>query len=232
MFGSASVLVLLMTSVSSEMYKIHNAFGDGEIESFNDAGGLVDSRRLQLDVGNLASMNATSDTCSLIGAGINCRIDSLITANDGSSAEVAIVVECPLESQVGFDFRRAVGCSCGARVTPSNGVSKDCPCIVCPFGFGTAPISVDCTMREDPYIISTCTFMDCGFSCNGTCEFDCSNSGPSCTFCAPGAPTPAPTGLDGSTRPPTTINRGSSGERASAFARTSLLFVLALYFAL
>ena len=121
----------------------------------------------------LFSPSKQKNRCKLIGPEYVCNIQSQISADDGTAANVQVQVYCPLDSQIAFDFRRAPGCSCGARVTHSSGSTKDCPCIVCPFGFGTSPISIDCSMREDPFIISTCSFLDCGFACNGKLDPYC-----------------------------------------------------------
>uniref|UniRef100_A0A7S2YDH6 GPI anchored protein n=1 Tax=Entomoneis paludosa TaxID=265537 RepID=A0A7S2YDH6_9STRA len=231
MLRTLSVLVISAAVASAEFYQFHNAFGEGEkrVDTFDKRGGSkLPERKLQLDVGTLSSINATTDTCTGNGAELECYIDTVISADDGTSAQVEVQVTCNLESQTAFDFRRATGCSCGARVTHTNGNQKNCPCIVCPFGFGNAPISIDCTEDEDPFIISTCSYLDCGFACNGTCEFSCKNSGPSCSFCAnnPNAPTLAPTGLGG-TRPPSLIPSSKASVGASTFLASGLLLVAA-----
>mmetsp|Transcript_19190 Transcript_19190/g.41255 ORF Transcript_19190/g.41255 Transcript_19190/m.41255 type:complete len:240 (+) Transcript_19190:119-838(+) len=222
----AAFLVLLMPSlVTGEYFQFHNVFGNGESIKIDKQGRQLTKtkeRKLQLDVGTLGSINATTDTCRGVGPGIECDIDTVISADDGDLAQVQVRVTCPLDSQTAFDFRRAVGCGCGARVT-KNGEFKDCPCIVCPMGFGTSPVSIDCTDKEDPFIISTCSFLDCGFGCNGTCEFSCKESGPSCSFCAnnPNAPTLAPTGYDGS-REPSLIPSSKANGAASTLGALAL----------
>ena len=137
---------------------------------------------LLLDVGTLDSLNATTDTCKVVGAGIRCDIQTVVKGG-GDKVDLRIQVDCPLDSQIAFDFRRASGCQCGAAVKHSDGKEKFCPCIVCPLGFGNSPISIDCSMREDPFIVASCSNLDCGFGCNGTCEFNCRNSGQSCPYC-------------------------------------------------
>ena len=137
---------------------------------------------LLLDVGTLDSLNATTDTCKVVGAGIRCDIQTVVKGG-GDKVDLRIQVDCPLDSQIAFDFRRASGCQCGAAVKHSDGKETFCPCIVCPLGFGNSPISIDCSMKEDPFIVASCSNLDCGFGCNGTCEFNCRNSGQSCPYC-------------------------------------------------
>ncbi|KAL7580218.1 hypothetical protein ACA910_012963 [Epithemia clementina (nom. ined.)] len=217
--------------VTAEFYRLDNLLSDNPTFDSIDkqTGRELDSRKLSiLNVGTLSSINATTDTCKVIGAGIRCDVQSVISAEGGDRVDVKIQVDCPLDSQIAFDFRRAYGCSCGAALKKFDGSEKFCPCIVCPLGFGNSPISIDCSEKEDPYIISTCTFLDCGFGCNGTCEFSCKNSGPSCSFCKdrPDAPTPAPTGPDGAGLPPSLLT--SNGERACTLSAGALFLAGAL----
>ena len=229
------VLLVALNSVSGEIYRLDNIMsGNPSFESVDKTSGRsMDARKLKiLDTGTLGSINATTDTCKVVGAGIRCDVQSVISSDDGDRADVRIQVNCPLDSQLAFDFRRAHGCACGAAVKHFDGREKFCPCIVCPLGFGNSPISIDCSMREDPFIVGTCSYLDCGFGCNGTCEFSCKNSGPSCTFCAnnPGAPTPAPTGPDGPGLPPSLIR--SHGEVVSMPSAAMLFLVGGLFFLL
>ena len=218
-----SVLIAL-ASASAEFYQLDNLLSENPNFSSIDkrTGRELDARNLLLDVGTLDSLNATTNTCKVVGAGIRCDVQTVVKGG-GDKVDLRIQVDCPLDSQVAFDFRRASGCQCGAAVKHWDGKEKYCPCIVCPLGFGNSPISIDCSMREDPFIVANCSYLDCGFGCNGTCEFNCRNSGPSCPYCAnnPNAPTPAPTGPDKHSRPPSLIP--SHGERVPS---TSVAFAL------
>jgi hypothetical protein len=95
----------------------------------------------------------------------------------------------------------------------SSPPDKYCPCAVCAEGFGDAPVAIDCSAWEymnltdtsnitntdgtngtdtvqqsaeqvDSLIVSQCSSLDCGLSCNGTCRLDCANSDSSCKFCS------------------------------------------------
>lgn len=214
-------LLAICYSVSGEMYRLHNLFSDDpRIETIDKPSGrALDERKLSiLEVGTFDSINATTDTCEVVGAGIRCNVESSISADDGDKADIKVQVDCPLDSQIAFDFRRAHGCSCGASVTHWDGRQKFCPCIICPQGFGNSPVSIDCSMREDPYIISTCTYMDCGFACNGTCEFSCKNSGPGCTFCEGNAEEPAESYAADNPLPPSLLSYGDLASTYSAIA--------------
>jgi hypothetical protein len=61
--------------------------------------------------------------------------------------DLNITIECYLDTTTGFDFRRASGCTCTTLLTPSNAsrLPKTCPCYVCPIGFGSSSVSIDCS---------------------------------------------------------------------------------------
>eukprot|EP00977_Amphora_coffeiformis_P024033 scaffold14974_cov195-Amphora_coffeaeformis.AAC.40 len=149
---------------------------------------------MQLETGNLASINQTSNICTTTINEVICNVASLVSATDETAVNLAMTVRCDFDSQIAFDFRRASNCGCGVAATDAaTGLPKNCQCQVCPFGFGDNPISIECA---DDFIIGECTSLDCGFACNGTCAFDCEQSGPECSFCEGNvfAPTVAPTG--------------------------------------
>ena len=157
-------------------------------------------RNLQLQIGNRPDINASSNTCAFTGgfggeARFSCFLGTRVEADDGTFSDLDFSVNCAFDSQIAFDYRRSSNCFCSAVVKSSNASEppKDCACTVCPLGFGDTPVNIDC---GNDTVISTCTNLDCGFGCNGTCSFDCTNSGPECRFCSnnPLAPTAAPTG--------------------------------------
>lgn len=144
--------------------------------------------------GTLSSINATVNTCKTTPFNTVCNVNSVIDANDGTGVNMDITIECALDSQVAFDFRRASNCACGVKVTTKDNEEKLCGCYVCPFGFGRSPVSIVC---EDDFIIGECTSLDCGFACNGTCNFGCGPQAQAgCDFCQEGqfSPTVSPTG--------------------------------------
>jgi hypothetical protein len=61
--------------------------------------------------------------------------------------DLNITIECYLDTTTEFDFRRASGCTCTTLLTPSNAsrLPKTCPCYVCPIGFGSSSVSIDCS---------------------------------------------------------------------------------------
>lgn len=44
--------------------------------------------------------------------------------------------------------------------------------------------STNATQYPDSIIMNTCSSLDCGMACNGTCRIDCDNSDQSCPFCS------------------------------------------------
>jgi hypothetical protein len=188
-------LIVAPVSVNAQVYLVDNIFEQGRNLPYleNDYGHRITQ---VLDTGNRPDLNQTANTCNAAGARLVCGINSRISSRDDTYTDLAITVNCLLDSQIAFDFRRAKGCTCGAQAVPSDtGVMKECPCVVCPDGYGSSPVSIDCSGNdEDPYVINTCTSMDCDFSCNGTCSYDCVDAGPECAFCFNA--TEAPTGED------------------------------------
>ena len=177
----------------------------------NDAGSAAGGN---IQTGTRLDINQTANTCQTTAFQITCNVASVVSAIDGTASNMAMTVQCELESQNAFDFRFAKNCACGVAATDAQGNPKKCGCTVCPAGFGPNPISIEC---EDDFIIGQCTSLDCDFACNGTCSFDCANSGPDCKFCEdnPFAPTVAPTGVDdrtGASRP-TLIRSGATASR-------------------
>lgn len=199
-------LLPLWTPVQGELWHLHNLFQDGDVPFYtNDHG----HRFMLLETGNRADINQTANTCQTTASELICNVRSLVSAVDETSSNMDITVRCVLESQNAFDFRTAPACSCGVVLTDEQGRQKpNCGCVVCPDGFGNNPISIEC---QDEFVIGTCTSLDCDFACNGTCAFDCSNSGPECSLCQdnPFAPTVAPTGTGARQGRPTLISSSS-----------------------
>ena len=211
--------VMLTPPAYAEVWRLHGLYGDGDTPFFENEHG---HRFMQLDTGNLASINQTANICSTTAFNVICDVASVVSATDETASNLAMTVTCDLNSQVAFDFRRATNCACGVAVTDvATGQPKNCQCVVCPLGFGDNPISIECA---DDFVIGECTSLDCGFACNGTCSFDCANSGPECAFCENDvfAPTVAPTGEDDrtGTRRPSLIN--SAGNTNNLFIQAIL----------
>lgn len=224
-------IALLTTAARAEVFKLHNLFGgqDNDLPYFENEMGIrfkqvdrLDRRFLQggttnLETGTLGSINQTANTCATTALEVVCNVQAEVSATDETLSGLGMTVRCDLDSQVAFDFRRASNCRCGLEVRDEQGNPKDCGCVVCPFGFGISPVSIEC---DEDFIIGECTTLDCGFGCNGTCSFDCANSGPECTFCDDfvGAPTVAPTGEDDrqGTRRPSLVSGGGGGRGRGA----------------
>lgn len=233
--NTAVLIASLMAMANAQVYQIDNIFQEGSLPYLeNDHGHRI---MQTIDTGNRPDLNQTADTCNAVGARLVCNINSRITSKDDTFTDLAISVNCILDSQIAFDFRRAKGCSCGASTTPSStGVAKQCPCVVCPDGYGSSPVSIDCSAEEEePYVINTCTSMDCDFSCNGTCSYDCVGAGPECAFCFNA--TEAPTGEEGenarATLIPVAANVNSAGSKvayqvSAAFAILALVSLVTL----
>ena len=167
--------------------------------------------------GRRPDLNASDSICHLDAPKYECFLNTRIDADDGSWTDIDFRVKCTLDPVVAFDFRRSQECGCLAYMEHSdpNRPPKTCSCSICPINFGRSPIAIDCEATDlgvadsrsgardlegrelfslgsvdDPFIIAGCSSLDCGFACNGTCAFDCTQSGPECEFCAP---TAAPT---------------------------------------
>jgi hypothetical protein len=235
MFSAQTVasLLLVASAATAEMFYVNNLFTDGDLPYVQNEDGIrffhrsmmaATSRFLQdedevatdpgngnLDTGNRPDINSTNDVCQTTAFDVRCGVNTRVSAADGTYADLDMTITCDLDSQTAFDFRRARSCSCSVAVVDDQGVPKACSCAICPDGFGNNPLAIECV---DDFVIATCSSLDCDFSCNGTCSFDCANSGPECTICEdnPNAPTVAPTGVDGSVGEPS-IFTPSGGER-------------------
>mmetsp|Transcript_17656 Transcript_17656/g.48095 ORF Transcript_17656/g.48095 Transcript_17656/m.48095 type:complete len:309 (-) Transcript_17656:101-1027(-) len=140
---------------------------------------LTDSIPQLTDAGFLANPSATTESCTIVTSAYRCNFETDISTDDGDETNLQIQVQCPIDEQTTFDFRKAAGCSCGARISNLNGDNATvCPCTVCQNGFGHSAISMDCSTKDDdPFIISSCSSLDCDLACNGTCQGDCGASG-------------------------------------------------------
>lgn len=241
MFSSQTVASLLLVAsaavlvtTDAEMFYVNNLFTDGDLPYVQNEEGLrffhrsilsATSRFLQdgdetpateappentnIETGNRPDINSTSDTCQTTAFDVRCAVNTRVAAADGTYADLDMIVTCDLDSQTAFDFRRARSCSCDVGVVDDQGVPKVCSCAICPDGFGNNPLAIECT---DDFVIGTCSSLDCDFSCNGTCSFDCANSGPECSICEdnPNAPTIAPTGVGGAAGEPTLLSPSGS----------------------
>jgi hypothetical protein len=224
--NTAAVLLMATRMTNAQVYMVDNIFQEGSLPYLeNDHGHRIAQ---VVDTGNRPDLNQTANTCNAVGARLVCGINSRISSRDDTYTDLAITVNCILDSQIAFDFRRAKGCTCGAQAVPSDtGVMKECPCVVCPDGYGSSPVSIDCSsIEEDPFVINTCTSLDCDFSCNGTCSYDCVDAGPECAFCFNA--TEAPTGEDGEGERESLIAPGTSAGSTMAIQVSSAFAVLAL----
>lgn len=161
--------------------------------------------------------------CIFEGAKLVCDHGFEVVAGPNKLVVVQFTVRCDADSQVRFNYQNANNCQCSARVTAPDGGTKNCACSVCNAGFGDLPVRVDCTQYEEaylngtsgvtsttrsggtapvgnvleptPFLVGTCTSLDCGGACNGTCNVNCANSGTACPYCAAqNPPTATPTG--------------------------------------
>jgi hypothetical protein len=216
----------LMATTSAQVYLIDNIFQEGSLPYLeNDQGHRITQ---VLDTGNRPDLNQTANTCNAVGARLICDIQSRISSRDQTYTDLAITVNCQLDSQIAFDFRRAKGCTCGAQAVPSDtGVAKVCPCVVCPDGYGSSPVSIDCSTEEDPFVINTCTSLDCDFSCNGTCSYDCVGAGPECAFCFNA--TEAPTGDEGENTRETLVPVATNGNSGASMAQVVSAFAITTF---
>jgi hypothetical protein len=77
-----------------------------------------------------------------------------------------------LNDQIGPNFQKSEDCRCQAlfdqQVEGQANRQRTCACNVCPVDAGQA-LSLDCNnVPEDPFILSTCTAIDCYGRCNYT----------------------------------------------------------------
>jgi hypothetical protein len=131
------ILLLLFTPV----------FGDGYEEmTFQDP---RTPRDLQTSGENLGDIIGDKDACTTYG-GLEFGCGLYQRVGSGSNfVDINITIVCEL-GEYQFDFRRVSGCGCVALMTPSNAsrVTKTCPCTVCPRGFGSSSVAIDCTNYE------------------------------------------------------------------------------------
>jgi len=102
-------------------------------------------RFLQVSGGNLPDIIANGNECQTLGGlQFMCSLYTSIPSSQ-YSVDVNTTIICDL-GQTQFDFRRANGCSCSALITPTDPTkfAKICPCYVCPIGFGSSSVSIDC----------------------------------------------------------------------------------------
>lgn len=102
-------------------------------------------RFLQVSGGNLPDIIANGNECVTLG-GLQFMCSLYTTVPSSSySVDINTTIICDL-GQTQFDFRRANGCTCSALITPTDPTKfpKICPCYVCPIGFGSSSVSIDC----------------------------------------------------------------------------------------
>jgi hypothetical protein len=97
---------------------------------------------------------SSSDSCYLSNNKIVC-VYSFVAGSIGNETTIEFMAECDNNPQYGFDFRRASNCACVANVIPAHGATKQCPCTVCAVDLGETPVSVDCSVHEQPATIAT-----------------------------------------------------------------------------
>jgi hypothetical protein len=200
MYRNALTLLLLAEAgvVTSQQYNFHLF---DEVPYVETGNGQMRFLQSTTNV-NTPDLTAATDICSVQAPNFICEDTIRIDADDLSFTDVKLTFGCRLDSGIAFDYRSGQNCACSAEVTHSDSTrpSKTCPCSICPANFGDSPIAIDCTKYDndtviDPFIIDKCSSLDCGFGCNGTCSFDCENSGPECEFCSDAnSPTASPTG--------------------------------------
>lgn len=131
---------------------LHCALGTGLRYDFSTVFHEQSPRALQgTSGGSLPDLVAPTSTCfNYGGSEFECRVHQRIGAPQ-DYMDLNITVGCRLDPTTGQDFRRATDCRCSTLCTPSDPerLPKTCPCSVCPRGFGTSSVSVDCTMWEN-----------------------------------------------------------------------------------
>ncbi|GAX23639.1 hypothetical protein FisN_12Hh212 [Fistulifera solaris] len=133
---------------------------------------LVSVSWAQNDVTTSTLPEMTEPLCRMDGDRLTCsNIMSMMEDMNGHPVLISSSVSCASSPSM-FDFRQAEGCTCTAQVTTGT-ETKTCGCTVCPAGYGINPLSVDCGDQEDPYVMDTCTSLDCNFDCNGKCSGSC-----------------------------------------------------------
>lgn len=126
----------------------------------------------QNDAINSLTSQMSEPSCSMNGSKLVCsNILSMVEDMEGNPVFISSSVSCESSPSM-FDFRKAEGCTCTAEVTAGS-ETKTCGCTVCPAGYGINPLSVDCGDLENPYVLDTCTKLDCNFDCDGACIGGC-----------------------------------------------------------
>lgn len=106
---------------------------------------------------NLPDLGAPTQACDTVGGSrFFCDVYQKV-GYETDFMDLNISIECYLGTTTGWDFRRASGCTCTTLLTPSNAsrLPKTCPCYVCPIGFGSSSVSIDCS-----YLIPNATTTD------------------------------------------------------------------------
>jgi hypothetical protein len=144
----------------------------------------------------------------------NCQCGAMVSSLDGTPpkycpctvcqagfGDVPVNVDC---TQYEDDYLAALANNTNASGATSTVRSNDLvtDSVALDDTAGTARIDDPATSNEtkpitSPYVVGTCTSIDCGGSCNGTCDLNCANSGTACPYCenaAQNQPTMTPTG--------------------------------------
>jgi hypothetical protein len=144
----------------------------------------------------------------------NCQCQAMVASQDGSPPKICPCTVC----QAGFgdvpvnvdctlyeaDYLAAKG-NTATSTTRSGDLVTDSVAIDDTAGTatiddpaaGNSTASGNETTLITPYVVGTCTSIDCGAACNGTCDLNCANSGTACPYCenaAQNQPTMSPTG--------------------------------------
>jgi hypothetical protein len=217
MMKTATFLVLLLFSftVTAELYSFE--LGDFVNPKISPPGQETFRHRLLQD----------GAACGFKGDKLVCDHAYEVDAGTGDMITVQFHAICDADAQVKFNYQRAANCQCNATVSTKDGKPpKTCPCTICQAGFGDLPVTVDCTNYEEddtdvttPYIVGTCTSLDCGAVCNGTCERNCTNAGADCPYCTTETPSTAPTSGPPSSQP---ASESSSSSSAGSSVRSSV----------
>lgn len=120
----------------------------------------------------------------------NCQCSATVTTPDGLPPKTCPCTVCQSafgEVPVSVDCTQYEGDYLSATDT-SNVISTA-------RSGGSTPVGNITAIEPTPFIVGTCTSLDCGAACNGTCHVNCANSGTTCSYCAAqNQPTTAPTG--------------------------------------
>ena len=114
---------------------------------------------------------------SNIFGGLRCDMKTQVRGPQGNVTDVSIGVECK-DASGDADLRSASNCECMAVLENTDDMTKnDCSCSVCPSGYGSNPVIIDCPAE---ILAGECSSIDCDGACNGSCLSDCTLSGPEC----------------------------------------------------